>query len=553
MNSKTKNILGFIAILLGTFISQIDSTIVNIASPTIGAYMNSSIKTTSWIASIYALALGVLLITASKIADQFGRKKFFLYGIIIFCLSSIFCATSSSIGMLIFFRALQGVGAAILTPIVIPMAVNIFGSNKNALLSAAFGGTSAFAASLGGPVGGFLTQYLSWKWIFLINVPICIAAFIITLFCIKESYDETTSKKIDFKGNLLLTAGLFLLVFSLIKATDYGIGSPSIISMFAGSLVLLAAFFYTEKRVKAPMLDLKLFTERNYRNSTICVMFLGLALAPSMFLINYFMNNILGYNSLKTGITICSMALTCMIVSIITPMFYKKAGYRKFNIISMLAFIGGNFLLSTITPNSSQMQIVLFLMILGIAMGCGAPALIGGSLRYLKDEKIGIASGVINMSRQIGVLLGIAIFVSVLNYQSEINFSMGKKEFVNDIQASATLSATAKKEMIDSVEKLTTQSHDAHKEDILNKIGQEKINRLKNIPKALQPGITKKFDSEISEVSNLIDEGTSTLKAKSSDGFSITFLYSSIFLILSLFFAFKTKPKQSLENKNLAS
>lgn len=217
--------------------------------------------------------------------------------------------------MLILFRAIQGIGAAILTPIVIPMAVNIFGSKKNAFISAAFGGTSAFAASLGGPVGGFLTQYWSWKLIFLVNVPICILAFIIAIFCINESYDTTASKQIDFVGMVLLSIGLFLLVFSLIKATDYGIASLKIISMFVGGLMFLAVFFYAEKKVKAPMLDLRLFSEKNYRNSTICVMFLGLALSPSMFLINYFMNNILDYTTLKAGLTVCSMAITCMIVS----------------------------------------------------------------------------------------------------------------------------------------------------------------------------------------------------------------------------------------------
>lgn len=550
MKEKTKITIGFIAIVLASFLAQLDTTIVNIALPKIGQYMKASINTTSWITSIYALVLAILLITASKLADQFGRKKFFLGGLIIFAVSSIACSISNSIGALITFRAVQGIGAAILIPIVIPMAVELVGSKKNAMISAAFGASGGFAAAVGGPLGGFITEYFSWRWIFLINVPLCLVVGVITVLCIKESYDEKTSKQIDFKGISVLSVGLFLLVFALIKTTDYGITSPKIIAMYTVSVILLGFFIYIEKKAKAPMLELALFSERNFRNSTICIMFLGIALAPSIFLMNYFMNDVLGFTSIKTGITLCTLSIVSIIFSIITPMFYKKVGYRIFNIISMVAFIGGNYLLSKLTFDISQAQIIRILMVLGLAMGCGAPALIGGSLRFVKDEKAGIASGVVNMSRQIGVLLGIAIFVSILNNKMSVNFDLGKKDFVSSIQTSSVLDNNVKTNMIKSVNNLTSESTQSNKKAILARMDKEKESTLKTVPTASKVAVAVKFETEKIEISKLIDNGTIKLKNKSTEAFNFTFLSSSIFLLLSLFFAFRTGTKKTGSKKN---
>ncbi|MBC2580397.1 MFS transporter [Clostridium sp. DJ247] len=544
MNEKLTRKFGFIAILIGTFLAQLDTTIINIASPKIGEYMNSSINTTSWIASIYALALGVLMVTAAKIADQFGRKKLFLIGLAIFTLSSLLCASSETIGMLILFRAIQGIGAAIITPVVIPMAVEILGKEKYALIAAAFGATASFAASFGAPVGGFIVEYFSWKWIFIINIPLGLIAIFITVFLIKESYDETTSKEVDFIGIVLLTLGLSLFVLALIKTGDYGITSSRIISMLVGSFVLLGFFFFAETKVKAPMIELKFFRERNFRNSVICMVFLGIALSPSLFLLNFFMNNIQEVSNLKIGVTLCVLSIASMIASIITPKFYQKVGYRLFIIISMLGFVAGNYLLSQLTPNTPQSKIIAILVVLGIAMGCGAPALVGGSVHFLEKEKIGIASGVINMSRQIGVLLGIAIFVTVLNNSVDSYFDLGKKSFISKIQASTKLQPTKKADMINNVSQLTPKSDKTDKIEVLREIDSEKEDELKKTSSDKKIEVEAMFNAEKEEISKLIDYGTLTLKTKSSEAFDFTFKSSCILLIFSLFFAFNTGRKQ---------
>jgi len=548
MKDKTKRKLGFVAILLGAFLAQLDTTVVNIALPKIGENMKASIGTTSWITSIYALALGVLLITASKLADQFGRKRFFIAGILIFTFSSIFCSTAKSIEVLIAFRALQGIGAAIITPIVIPIAVGLLGRNKGAIIAAAFGTTAGFAASLGGPIGGFITEYFHWKWIFLINVPLCIIALVLTILFIEESFDNTTSKKIDFIGMFLLTTGLIFFVLALINAADYGITSPIIIGMMFGSIILLALFFYAETKVKAPMLDLSLFKERNFRNSSICMMFLGIGIAPAIFLVNFFMHNIQGSSNLKIGLTLCTLSIASMLCSIITPMLYKKIGYKVFNIISMSAFVIGNYLLSNLLPGTSETKIIFFLVMLGIAMGCGAPALIGGAMLSVNKDKTGIASGVINMSRQIGILLGIAIFVSVLNSNLTNNFNLGKKEFINNIQTSTVLDVKTKTSMTSKINILTTKSQPTDKTEVFKTIDIEKEKILKTVPVKMKLIIGNKFEAEKVEISNLIDRGTSTLKNKSAKAFDFTFMSSGVFLILSLFFAFRTRKNPLIEN-----
>lgn len=541
MNDKIIKRIGFVTIILGAFLAQLDTTIVNIALPKIGEQLNSSMQNMSWITSIYALTLGVLIITASKLADQFGRKKFLIAGLLIFTISSIFCSTAGSIEMLIIFRGLQGIGAAIITPITIPIAVELLGRSKGALISATFGTTAGFAATLGGPLGGFITEYFSWKWIFLINVPFGVLTILLTIFFIKESYDETTSKEIDYKGILLLTSGLILFILALINAPDYGITSMRIISMLIVSFIILAAFFYVETKVKAPMLELKLLKIKNFRNSTICMLFLGIGLAPAIFLINFFMYNIQGKTNMSIGLILCTLSVSSMLCSIITPMLYKKLGYKFFNVVSMLAFIIGNYLLSNLSPTTSTGTIIGFLIILGIAMGCGAPALIGGAMLSVNEDKTGIASGVINMSRQIGILLGIAIFVSILNVKLASNFELGKQEFVSNIKTSNILDSKVKTSMLRNVSKLTTKSQPTDKRAILLKIDQEKLNVLKTVPVNRRVGISKMFDSEKAEISSLTDKGTLILKKKSSKAFDFTFVSSAIFLLFSLVFVFRTK------------
>ncbi|MCD2349077.1 MFS transporter [Clostridium guangxiense] len=216
MNKKT-GYIGFIGILIAAFLGVIDSTIVNIALPSITDYFKVSLNDTSWISTIYALALAVFMITASKLADQFGRKKLMVIGLLIFGISSVLCGFSNSLLFLIVMRFIQGIGGAIITPIVLPMGIEIFGKEKMQIVVGASGAVVGLAAASGPPVGGILIKYANWQSVFFVNVPLTVIALILIMVFAEESYDNTVSKNIDWVGMIMITVSLFCLTFALLK------------------------------------------------------------------------------------------------------------------------------------------------------------------------------------------------------------------------------------------------------------------------------------------------------------------------------------------------
>ncbi|MDF2505338.1 MFS transporter, partial [Clostridium sp.] len=269
---KNKVILGFAALIIGCFLSVLDSTIVNIALPDIANYFNESINNISWIATGYLLSFSVFLIIGSKIADQFGRKKVFIIGLIIFGAASGLCGVSNSILFLIIMRFIQGIGAAILTPVIIPLGIDIFGKEKRGFIIGISGAITALAAAAGPPLGGVMLEYLNWKTIFYVNVPLSIIAIFLGVIFLDESFDNTVSKKIDIAGTVLLTVSLFCLTFALLKGGDYGWNSSSIIILFIIFVISMTIFLIVESKISEPMLPLNLFRESTFTTSCICYM-----------------------------------------------------------------------------------------------------------------------------------------------------------------------------------------------------------------------------------------------------------------------------------------
>lgn len=220
----------------------LDSTIVNVALPEITRYFSSSMESISWVMNGYNLAFAVSLVTASRLADQFGRKKFFLIGLTAFSLSSLLAALSSTVELLIFFRVIQGLSAAIIVPVTVPLATEIFPPEMRGTIVGIWGGVSGLAAASGPSLGGILTAHIKWHSIFLVNIPIGIIAIVLTVIFIKESRDTTASKKFDYSGMLSLTIAMFAIAIALVKATDLGWSSVKVTSLFALSLLSFVAF-----------------------------------------------------------------------------------------------------------------------------------------------------------------------------------------------------------------------------------------------------------------------------------------------------------------------
>lgn len=427
MNKKFK-FIGFIGILMAAFLGVIDSTIVNIALPSITDYFKVNLNDTSWISTIYALALAVFMITASKLADQFGRKKLMIIGLLIFGVSSALCTFSSSLLFLIVMRFIQGVGGAIITPVVLPMGIEIFGKDKMQVVVGASGAIVGLAAASGPPIGGILIKYVNWQSVFFVNVPLAIAALVIVILFVEESYDNTVSKSIDWIGMILITVSLFSLTFSLLKGRDYGWNSVTILTLLITFIVSLIIFIAVELKVSAPMIELNLFKEITFTASNICYMITGFAIMCPLLIFNYYLQNVLEYDTLKAAFIMISVSLASMLATPTGSLLSKKVGARVVNFIGILIIGIGIFRLSYLSVDMTKGEMILDLVICGIGLGFSVQAL-SSSVKFIPKEKSGMGSGIINAARQIGSCIGIALLVSMLNG----NVATAKNEIKNSV------------------------------------------------------------------------------------------------------------------------
>lgn len=412
--TKGRKIIGFIGLVFAMFMGALDATIVNIALPDIMEDLHTGLTDTSWVATIYVLAMAVFIITVSKLADIYGRKLVMLMGVLIFGIFSFACMMAGSLSMLIVFRLFQGIGGAILTPIVLPMGIELFGKQNTSRITAIMGAFSALAAAGGPVIGGLIIQWTTYHWIFGINVPIAILAFLMILFGTKESYDQTISKNIDWLGMIFLTCTLGGLTFGLLEGREYGWTSQIIISSFVISVVGLFFLILVERKVKSPIIELSLFKENTFTSSSIIYMVFGLAIIIPSLILNYFLQNVRGYSALHSAYLIIPVSLAIVIGMPLATKMYQKISARLLISIGLIITSAGLFMLSLIKYDTSQSIIICCNIIIGLGLGFMAMA-VTSSVKYLPVNKTGIGSGIVNASRYIGQAVGMALLVTILN------------------------------------------------------------------------------------------------------------------------------------------
>ncbi|EST11348.1 MFS transporter [Sporolactobacillus laevolacticus] len=412
--SKGKTIVGFIALSIAMFMGILDSTIINIALPDITDYFHANLSDTSWISTIYVLALSIFTITASKLADQFGRKKVMLVGLFLFGASSALCGFSQSLLFLIIVRFIQGLGGAILMPVAIPMGIALFGKKKMGMVSSAMGAVTALAAAGGPLIGGVLLHYFNWQSVFFVNVPFTVIAFVLIVFFTRESYDTTVSKSVDFAGMLLLTAALFLMTFGLLKGNDYGWHSPTIVLMFLGTAVSLALFLFVEAKVKAPMIEFHLFRELTFTASSAVYMISGFGIVTTSLIFNFFLQNVLNYQPLQAAYIVMTVSLTIIIAMPLGNLISSKFGFRPVNVLGIIIMGVATLLLARLDVDTSKPIMIIEMIIFGLGFGFSCLAMVS-AIKYLPEEKSGIGSGIVNAARQVGTCIGIALLVSILD------------------------------------------------------------------------------------------------------------------------------------------
>lgn len=457
------------------FMGTLDSTIVNIALPKIMTHFNASITDTSWVATIYTLALAVFMITGSKIADRYGRKKIMLLGLAFFGGFSAACMLATSLSELIVFRFFQGIGGAIITPIVLPMGIEIFGKENMSKVASIVGAVTALAAAGGPPIGGVIIEYASWRWVFGINVPLTIAAFLIIAICIRESYDESLAGGIDLPGTILLTLGLGGLTFGLLEGHQYGWQSGTILGALSGSLLAIGLFIFIESKVKNPLLELDLFREKTLTASSLVYFLTGFALVSPTLILNYFLQDVLNYTALHAALIIIPVSLTIMITMPLGTKLFDRVNAIPVTLIGLLVMAASLLLLSFITTTTPKVIMITFLVINGVGFGFSSVSLVA-SVKHLPKNKSGIGSGIVNAARQIGTCLGIAILVTVLDNNvntAKQNIHQDAIQIVNRQQLSLQVKTVAHQQL----NKLFTTTGSA---------GLTTKNKQKNLQRALK-------------------------------------------------------------------
>src|SRR3954447_14173256 len=301
VNDSNVKMWTLIAACFALFMAMLDNLVVNIAMPTIAKDLDASTSQLQWIVSAYTLVFASLQITAGGLGDRLGRKRWFLIGLTLFTATSAVAAFSQNIEMLIILRAVQGLGAAIIMPLSLSIISNAFPPEERGRAVGIWSAISVSAIALGPVVGGLLVEYASWHWVFLINVPIGVIAWLVTSAVVRESKDESGEVATDVPGTLLITGAIAALTYGLIEAGNRGWGDPLILTCLIAAVVLGGTFIYVESKVKLPMVPLRFFKSGNFTGANIDSFMISFAIAGVGFFMTLYQQNIHGFSPVRTG------------------------------------------------------------------------------------------------------------------------------------------------------------------------------------------------------------------------------------------------------------
>jgi EmrB/QacA subfamily drug resistance transporter len=402
------------------FMVVLDIAIVNVALPSIQVDLGFSQESLQWVISAYALFFGGFLLLGGRVADLLGRRRLFILGLVVFSAASLLSGLAWSDDALIVARAIQGLGAAIITPAALAILMTTFseGRERNTALGV-WGAVGAFGAVAGVLLGGILTDLLSWEWIFYINVPVGVAALALTPVLLAESRD-TLVKSFDALGAVLVTAGMITLVYAITQANDYGWGSVETIGLFTAAVVLLAAFAGWEARAKEPLMPFSIFRIRTVAAANISGLILGTVTFSMFLMLTLYMQQVLAYSPLRTGVAYLAVAATAIIWSTVAAQLVTRVGVKPVIAAGMAFLTAGLLYFTQVSVGGSYLGDLLpgFLLI-AVGLGFSFVPISIAALAGVRSSQAGLASGLFNTSQQIGGALGIAALSAVATSTTE--------------------------------------------------------------------------------------------------------------------------------------
>jgi EmrB/QacA subfamily drug resistance transporter len=411
--AKAKN-RALILLALTQFMIVIDASITNVALPTIGRDLRINQTDLSWVVNAYTLTFGGFLLLGGRLADLIGRRRMFIIGLLVFGLGSLLGGLSNSSNFLDGARALQGIGAAFVSPAALSLVTTIFaeGAERNRALGV-WGAVAGAGGAVGVLLGGVLTQ-IDWRLVLFVNVPVAAGAILAAPRVLPEGKDPTEVRGFDLPGALTVTGGLALLVYAMVKASQDGWGTTGTIVRLAIAVVLLLAFVAIELRTKHPLLPFSIFRLRTLRGANIAGLLTGMSLFSMFLFISYYLQFVLGYSAIKTGLAYLPLSVAIIITAGAASQLVTQIGFKPTLIGGLVLVAGGLFWFSRISPTGSYVSDVLGPSILaGAGLGFTFVPVTIAAMTGTSGPQAGIASGLINTSQQVGGALGVAILVSV--------------------------------------------------------------------------------------------------------------------------------------------
>jgi len=393
----------------------LDISIVNVALPSIQTDLGFTTEDLQWVVSGYALTFGGFLLLGGRAGDLLGRRLLFMIGLSLFLVTSLLAGLSTSSEMLIVARLLQGAAGAILSPSVFSITLVTFaeGAERNKALGI-LGGIAGSGAAIGVLLGGVFTQYISWEWIFFVNIPIAALALALVPRYVRESKAEGLRRHFDSFGAVTVTGSLMLLVFALTQANRVGWGSAQTIGVFAASAVLMAVFLWNETRSQSALVPLSIFRRRTLTGANVIGFGLGTMIFGMFFLLSLYMQQVLGFSAMETGFGYLAVALTVIVAATISQGLVTKLGVKPVLVAGMALLTVGLVYFTQVSVNGSYaVDLLPGFLIIGVGMGFSFVPISIAALAGVQGPEAGLASGLINTSQQIGGALGLALLTTV--------------------------------------------------------------------------------------------------------------------------------------------
>jgi EmrB/QacA subfamily drug resistance transporter len=430
------------AMCFALFMIMLDNTVVNVALPSIQRDLDASASGLEWTISGYTLSFAVLLATGGRLGDIFGRRRLFLIGVVVFAASSATAGLAPDQTALVLSRVVQGVGAALMMPGTLSIITDAFPPEERGKAMGTWAGVSALALAVGPVLGGFLTEHVSWRAIFYINIPVAIGAVVATLFAVRESRDTSVGREVDYFGVAVLTIGLTALVLALVEGNVWGWGSPEIIALLGVAAVALPAFVAVERRVRAPMIQFELLSDRNFLGAVVVALIISFAMLGVFFFLALYMQNILGYSPLEAGVRFLPSTLMIVAVAPVAGRLSDRVGPRWLIAAGLALVAASLFSFSGIAVDSTYLDLLPGFMLLGIGIAMTMSPMTSAAMNAVPVQKAGIASGVLSMFRMVGGTLGVAVTGAIVQAAVGANFaSATPQQFVDALSDAMLVSA----------------------------------------------------------------------------------------------------------------